>query len=370
MEVRNQYPYIYRCLVIDNKDPEKYGRVKIWVPDLMPNIPKNEGIWACSANNPIGGRNDQEIGDEHHYMGTSYIPKIGSWAFCFFELANPNRPFYFGALNIQNTQTLPENRVGENYEDKWVIFKSHDGRCIVISDDPDDSRVEITGKKRNLSEPPTGDEDSVYTIDGNQTSILLDEREGKEKLLIRTYKGDFIHIDIDEQKLQAYFTNEIDIKSDGDIKIFAGGNIDIKASSSLNSEAGTDVNIKAGSGIKIEGSNVDLKSGGALKIGSSSSLDVKSGAGLNLEANGNINIKANGNINSQALAIISNKAGASVMIDAGSTASMLAGALASIAGSAVAIMGGAPPGLPATSAGSASSSSSAEEAFPVGERDT
>ena len=69
----------------------------------------------------------------------------------FFENGNPNRPYYLGGLNLQNTKILPECQVGNNPHKKWVIYKSNSGRTIVISDDPDDERVEITGKKRQLS---------------------------------------------------------------------------------------------------------------------------------------------------------------------------------------------------------------------------
>lgn len=223
----------YRAKVVDNKDPDKFGRVLVWVPDLMPELPDNDGIWARPANNPIGGRNDENDAD-HHYMGSSYIPKKGSWLFLFFEGGNPQRPYYFGSLDLENTKVLPENQLGSEYQHKWTILKSHKGRTIHISDDPDDERVEITGKKRNISEPPTGDTTSVYDIDSNQTVILLDERSGKEKLLIRTHKGDFVHIDIDEQKLQMYFKNDIVIQTDGNLYLSVAKNF-IKEISKIDS---------------------------------------------------------------------------------------------------------------------------------------
>ena len=135
----------WRAKIVDNKDPQKFGRCLVWIPDLMPEVPDSQGLWARPANNPLGGRN-MENSDEHHYMGTSYIPKKGSWVFVFFEAGNVNRPYYFGALDLENTKVLPENQLGSNYEDKWTLFKSHDGRVIVVSDDPDDARIEIGGK--------------------------------------------------------------------------------------------------------------------------------------------------------------------------------------------------------------------------------
>ena len=71
--MQNYYGF-YRARVVDNDDPEEYGRVLIWVPDIMPDVPETEGIWARSANNPFGGRNQS-----NPTGGTSYIPSIESW---------------------------------------------------------------------------------------------------------------------------------------------------------------------------------------------------------------------------------------------------------------------------------------------------
>jgi len=218
----------YRAKVVSNKDKEQFGRVLVWIPDLMQGIDDGKGMWARPANNPIGGRNKQSGTQDSYYAGTSYIPKTGSWVWIFFETGNINKPYYFGALDLQNAKVLPENQLGKEFQDKWVIFKSSAGRCVVISDDPDDERVEITGKKRKLSGPPPGNTDSVYEIDGNQTTILLDERTGKEKLLVRTYKGDFINIDIENRKLMIDFESDIEINTNGQFSLTCQEDINIK----------------------------------------------------------------------------------------------------------------------------------------------
>lgn len=277
----------YRALVVNNKDREKFGRVLVWIPDLMPEVERTKGLWARPANNPLGGRN-MEGSDDHHYVGTSYIPKKGSWVFIFFEGGNINRPYYFGALDLENTKVLPENQLGSNYQDKWTIIKTHKGRAIVVSDDPDDARVELTGQKRNIGSPPTGNTSSVYRIDGNMTTILLDERVGKQKVLVRTYKGDFFHIDIDEQKLQAFFKSDIVIKTDGNFQLTAKGNVEIKSS------------------------NGDMKLNAAKGY-----LDVDVAADIRESAGGNFHSKATGNHNTQSDAQINHLAGCDMNTDAG-----------------------------------------------------
>jgi hypothetical protein len=226
---------IYRAKVVNNKDPQKLGRVMVWIPDVMHEVSQDKGLWAMPANCSVGGRNKEE-GQDNNYMGSCLVPKKGSYVFVFFECGNLNRPFYLGSLELDSSKSLPECQVGE-YQDKWVIFKSHEGRCVVISDDPSDARVEITGKKRQLSGPPDGDTGSVYTIDGNQTTILFDERSGKEKILIRTHKGDFLHIDIDERKLQVKFESDITIESGTAIHLKAPS-IHLNADSAINLDGG------------------------------------------------------------------------------------------------------------------------------------
>jgi hypothetical protein len=276
----------WRAQVVNNKDREKFGRVLVWIPDLMPEVSPREGIWARPANNPIGGRN-MESSKDHYYMGSSYIPKEGAWVFVFFEGGNINLPYYFGALDLENTPVLPENQVGSNYEDKWTLLKSHEGRAIVISDDPDDARTEITGKKRQMKNPPTGDTASVYTIDDNQTTILFDEREGKQKILIRTYKGDYVNIDIEDRKLFAEFESDIEIKTNGNFKLTVQGDIDIKS-------------VTGNTHVETSSGTTDIKSGDSIRQTSGADFNIKAQGNFDYQSSADINGLAAGNMNHDA----------------------------------------------------------------------
>lgn len=278
----------YRAKVVNNKDPNKFGRVLVWIPDLMPEVQQDKGIWARPANNPLGGRN-MENDQDNHFVGTSYIPKIGSWVFVFFEGGNINRPYYFGALDLENTPVLPENQLGSNYEDKWTLLKSHEGRALVVSDDPDDARVEVTGKKRQMTSPPTGDTGSVYTIDGNQTTILLDERDGNQKLLIRTYKGDFINIDIDTRILHISFNSDFEIKSNGTVYLTAGDDINIKSLNGdvyIEAEAGSIYMKSALDNLSQAGGDISDKASKGHYVESTDDMHRRSGNDINHDAGG------------------------------------------------------------------------------------
>ena len=133
-----------------------------------------------------------------------------------------------------------------------------------------------------MTTPPSGDTDSVYTIDGNQTTILFDEREGKEKILIRTYKGDFFHIDIDEQKLQIEFENDILIKTNGDFNVTANGEMNFKSltdSIYIESDVG-EVNIKGDQDVNVEaGGDYNLLASGDILTDGTTRQDQNGAAG-------------------------------------------------------------------------------------------
>lgn len=256
----------YRSRVVENDDTSNEGKVLVWIPVLMANIESDKGIWARSANDPVCGRNTKDV-DDQNFMGSCMIPPKGSWVLVFFEGGNPNNPFYTFGFSVEGVKVLPECRVGDNPQSKWVPFKSHDGRTIILSDDPSDERLELTGKKRTLSDPPSGDISSVYTIDNNQTVILIDDRDGKEKVLIRTRKGDYLNIDTEERSLYAEFESGIHLKSGSGIYIEAASELNLKGGSNVNIEAGADANLKSGADTNIQsGADANIKSLGKANI--------------------------------------------------------------------------------------------------------
>jgi len=244
----------YRAKVIDAKDLKYLGRVKVWIPDIMITPDSDElakgineweqGLWAHPANIAVGGRNvpdgtnsklkeDSDATAESWYQGQCLIPPKGSWTWIFFEKGDPNHPYYFGAGEFGQIKVMPENQLGEEYWKKWTLFKSRQGRCVIISDDESDCRVEITGKKRKIKTKPDGDLDSVYAIDENQTVILLDEREGNEKLLIKDYHGNFINMRTNDKddtvdQLHIFFKNDIHIETEKNMFIKTGEKMHIE----------------------------------------------------------------------------------------------------------------------------------------------
>jgi len=81
--------------------------------------------------------------------------------------------------------------------------------------------------------------DENIDIPGNATTILFDERKDKEKILIRTLFGDFVHIDIDERSLQIDFKNDISIKCGGDLSLDVGGDVHLRCENNYQTAEGS-----------------------------------------------------------------------------------------------------------------------------------
>jgi len=341
----HQWNKFYRALVLDCSDPRMLGRVKVRIPDIMPETGDDytldwatNGLWAHPANNYMGGRNIQDTQGHRasltdaNYQGSCLIPPAGSWVWVFFENGEPNHPYYFGSLEAGQRKVLPENQQGKEWWKKWTLIKTNEGRCIVISDDPDDARIEITGKKRQMNNAPDGDNVSVFAIDKNMTTILIDERPSHEKILIKDYRGNFIKMIQDENgvsdQLHMFFASDIHIETKGNLFIKTGVNMECSVGNDYVVSSGHEIHTKAISGHKEKAFSFDRYaltkdiryagseirdtatttlshcSGGIMQCGSvismqmsSNEVDIKSYVASRIESGAQTDIKSGGAIN-------------------------------------------------------------------------
>ena len=241
MKLNGKYFGFYRAKVIENNiDDNKYGAVKVFVPDLMVGevdengkTDESKGINAYPANNPVGGYNNEDDEGTASYQTSVYIPAKNSWCWIFFEGGDLSRPFYFAAFNYKNSMLPPENRNVTDPAKVFTVLKTNTGRSLIVSDSTDCERIEICGKKRQIDNGPEGDNASSYNIDDNMSTILFDERDNKEKILVRTRLGDFINIDIDDRRLQINFANDIIINTDNNLYLNVGGDMHLKVKNNL-----------------------------------------------------------------------------------------------------------------------------------------
>lgn len=241
------FPGFWRALVINTEDPKKKGRVMI---EFLQFEDKENPIklWAYPANNAIGGRSN----DATNPSGSCMIPPVGSYVYIFFEAGHLDRPRYIAGLDIDFGDAIPENELGDEFWNKWTLFRAPDGNCIIVSNDPGDERTEITGKKR-LTLDLKNKSEQVYTIKTNQSSILIDDREGKEKILIKDYKGNYINIDTEN--------DEIEIEANKKMKLKTGGNISINVTGDANIKTSGHTKLQAEGNVAVDANNIFLNCG-------------------------------------------------------------------------------------------------------------
>jgi hypothetical protein len=305
----NKYNGFYRARVteVDCKEngiANAFGGIRVFIPDIHRNeIDKNvddkkSGILAYPAcSGPLGGYNIDDPDKTCYYASSFIVPLPGSYVFVFFEGGNIDQAYYMsswmGKQSQQNEKDInspilspPENRDVDEPHKVYTLLKSYDGRAIIVCDSKDQARVEITGKKRNMndSDGPQGDSKSVYQIDTNMTTILLDERDGKEKLLIRSYKGDFINFDIENRKLYIEMEDDISIKTNGKFTLEAKEDIDIKTNANMTVQTSDNFHIKSGADFNVQSEGQgNFKTGGSMQLQAEGTQSLKAGGVIGVD---------------------------------------------------------------------------------------
>ena len=106
---------LYRGTVVDNGDPDKQGKIKVFIPQLMSNI---DGIWC----RPLYFDRSQHI-----------VPKTGDIVLILFENADFQEPVYIGNVRLNGSYDENLNAVNkkiENQNDYW-FFETRDRRLRI-----------------------------------------------------------------------------------------------------------------------------------------------------------------------------------------------------------------------------------------------
>jgi len=195
-------------LVVDNKDPEKLGRVKVRYPTLPG---QDTSWWAPLA--ALGAGQDR---------GWFFLPEIDDEVLVVFAHGDFSKPIVLGAL--WNGVDLPPEKNGGKNERR--VFVSRNGSRVEFDDDKGTVTVEDGGKVGR---------------------IVI--HSGDNKITLEAKSGDLV--------LQA---------PEGELTVVAS-ECDFKATQGLKIEAGTALNLGAetvsvqGSRITVSGGRLDLNPG-------------------------------------------------------------------------------------------------------------
>ena len=140
----------YRGVVVDNKDPEQLGRLRVMVPSVFGGVtdrdpdPKDPFVtdwaWPCV---PFGGKDDQ---------GFFFIPDVGGRVWIEFEEGQLDCPLWVGTYWAKPSATeIPkEARNMQNDEPKRQVLKTSSGHVIELNDESGKESITIRHKSESM----------------------------------------------------------------------------------------------------------------------------------------------------------------------------------------------------------------------------
>lgn len=173
-----RYYGLYRGIVIDNKDPEKRGRVRIQTPAIgqieASMVPDN--LWAsyCGPGTSVGS---------HGAHGLFCPPEIDDQVFVMFEGGRPEKPVYMGGWWTKDH----EGTDLDHEEAKYRGFRTAAGHYLRFSDE--DGDVHVTLAKGDGDGGVSGalislqDDGGILVSDDDGQHVWLNKAEGVVQLI-------------------------------------------------------------------------------------------------------------------------------------------------------------------------------------------
>ena len=237
-----------RAKVIDNKDPEKLGRIRVqflWQQEQDDTLMTP---WIRIAQ-PYAGDG----------KGFLFIPEIDEEVMVGFENGNAEKPYMIGSLYHGKQKPRP-GWFGDD-DNRGKTIRSRSGQTIQLVD-----------------WDKTGDEhDGCICIWDNPHENYDITFSSHDKLIELICKGDIV------------------LNAGGDILLNAGGNVKINAGNNLSETAGDDIFVNAGGGMTtdVKGNNL-LLVGGEMFVDVTSNSREKVGGEKTIWAEGKMDVVANG----------------------------------------------------------------------------
>jgi uncharacterized protein involved in type VI secretion and phage assembly len=182
--------------VLDNQDPDGYGRVKVHFPGLSGD---QIGYWARMATLMAEAE-----------RGSFFLPEVHDQVLVAFEQGDINRPYILGALWDAQAQPPDTNADGEN---NLRFIKSRSGHLIRLDDTDGAEKIEIIDKSGNHS----------ITIDTANNAISI---QSSQDINLEAPQG---KITLSAQTIEISSTADTKVQGQGGLELDGSpGNTDIK----------------------------------------------------------------------------------------------------------------------------------------------
>lgn len=326
-------------------DPQRMGRLLVWVPELGPDIA--ESYITVSYASPFAGvtniadnqtDSETEDGSQKSYGFWAIPPHIGNQVLICFVNGDPSRGFWFGCVYAQNmNHMVPGIGMNSSTDDQMnsqfspffppvveynkkdqdldpksprrpvrttlanALLKQglhQDGERGVTNSSArreDTSRVQgwLTPGGSSITFDDNPENSFIRFRTATGTQIMVSETSGYIYMIT---KGGNSWVEISDGAIEMYSSapismrseNDLNIRADGELNLDAGGNVNIHAGGDLRTFSnGTTSMAAAGAWMAQAGGKASLGAGGDIGIGGGGSVGLSAGADMVVESGGN-----------------------------------------------------------------------------------
>lgn len=205
----------YRGIVKDVNDPDKLGRVKVFIPSIMSGNADDQRQWTnwCEPKFVLAGVDGQED------VGSIVVPPVGSRVWIEFEMGDPDFPVYSGGMYQAATDTSPP-KVSRGEDDGLTPSTTSKGG------------VTVQGSRANTPQYPLN---TVFRTPKGIT-IELDDTSDDGRVRVQLPGGPFVELANDVIRVHVGAAGTIELAAAGDVLV-AGANVKL----------GVDAKVYAGS---------------------------------------------------------------------------------------------------------------------------
>ncbi|MBD1897112.1 VgrG-related protein [Coleofasciculus sp. FACHB-129] len=301
-------------IVTNNKDPKKWGRVRVKLPTLTE---AHESNWARVVGAGAGVN-----------RGFDCLPEVNDEVLVAFEHGDIHRPYVIGGV-WNGTDAPPEdvdNTISGEGKVRLRTFKTRTGHKLqFVEEDKDTSKAGVYIETIGAHKCHMNDSEKfveIKTTDGHY--VRLDDQN--KKIEIKTKGGHKILIDDLNKKL--------DITTTGGQKLLMNdmtNTITMQAVQKVSISAPMEILLQSGpSSIKLAPAGIELQTAAKLSAQAGGVLDLKSGGAATMKAGAALSLQSGGALSAQSAAAVSVQSGAALNLQAGAAVAIMAAATASM----------------------------------------
>ncbi|NEW61370.1 phage tail protein [Sulfurovum sp. bin170] len=221
---------VVSALVVDNVDPESFGRIKVQFNWLQEG---EQSFWA-RVSTPMAGSE----------QGIYFIPEIDDEVLVVFEHGKIEYPVVIGSL-WSGLNLPPQNNDDEKNNIRQIVSRS--GHSLTFDDSDGEEKLTLASSDEHKIEFDDKSKTVTLLSKGGHTIVINDD---KNEILIQDSGGSEIKMEANSGK--------VSIKSSGDLILEGGMNVTIKAGASLKLEGGSGTELISSAITTIKGSLVKI----------------------------------------------------------------------------------------------------------------